>query len=158
MRSALRDFIVEHRLPAKRIPTSKQLSSLGRLDLHQAIVHMGGYRAVATRLKWQSQRRPKGQFQDLDAVVGEIMKFATEEAGKGGGVVRMPTHGELRAAGRHDLRHALQLHGSKAVAEAAGLEMSRQGGRSRGRKGWVEALAAEVPVEKQEEGLSAGHG
>ena len=48
-------------------------------------------------------------------------------------VLRMPTHEELRTAGRHDLRHALQRHGSAEVARVAGLEVTRRTGFGSGK-------------------------
>ena len=134
------------------MPTAKELQGLGRSDLNQAILRAGGYVAVADRLKWQSRRRARGAYDDAATAAQAVAAFvAAKGGGDGRGAARqMPTHAELRAAGRHDLRHALQVHGSGAIAALAGLEPSRQGGRSRVGKGWVEALAAEG--REQEEG------
>ena len=43
----------------------------------------------------------------------------------------MPTHSELRAAGRVDLLYALQLHGTKRVSTLLGLQIRRAGRKPR---------------------------
>jgi len=50
---------------------------------------------------------------------------------------RMPTHEELRRAGRHDLRFALQQHGSKVLADMLGWEVPYKSNRRERKKGGV---------------------
>ena len=184
----IKNFIKEEHLPRSEMPKPSDLLSVGRSDLHQAVLRHGGYRAVAKRLGKNSHRLPSGEWKDVDRIVSEIRKFAfenecyskqakalkalldhnpsdrsgtnistpewnkrkqesqlpemaqsdTEErisydyiptlhGNEYGPGLRMPTHEELRKAGRHDLRHALQRHGSRKIAELAGLQMTRKG-------------------------------
>lgn len=129
----LRELAEEHGLPRQRMPSKADLLALGRSDLHQAVTRHGGYPTVAQKLRWKSQRRHRGGWKDLASVAAEVAKFANDFAKKKGTVARMPTHEELRQAERHDLRHALQQHGSSVVAEAAGLP-GRKAGMGRGRR------------------------
>lgn len=46
---------------------------------------------------------------------------------------RMPTHLQLASAGRHDLKYALQLHGSASIAAMLGLQGNTQGAHNRSR-------------------------
>ena len=151
----LREVIAEHGLPRQRMPSKLELLSLGRGDLHQAVTRHGGYPVVAEKLRWRSQRRQRGAWKDVEATAAQVLKFAQEKAEKakkarGGAVavtverMKMPTHQELRAAGRHDLRHALQQLGSEVVAEAAGLQVRRAGlGRGKKRQERLDELFVE---------------
>jgi len=150
----LHDFVEEFPgLPKGKMPTKGDLLSMGRSDLHQAITKLGGYPTVARKLRWKSQRKKKGEWKNIEVAAIEVRKFAEDKIrkernrklgsltdssdgdGGGGGVcLRMPTHEELRAAGRHDLRHALQQHGSAEVARVAGLELTRKTGLGSGRQ------------------------
>lgn len=171
----LKEFISENELAPKRLPHAQELQQLGRSDLHQAILRHGGYCLVAERLQWQTHRKPRGHWSDIDDVAEAIKEFVVQHSsciqnkkkvfrGDGSdfpqsqaeiintnkisdtgsangencedesGLLPMPTHEQLRKAGRHDLRHALQLHGSAAVARRAGLRINRQGGNSRRKK------------------------
>jgi hypothetical protein len=131
------------------MPTPSELQSFGRTDLHQAILRHGGYSAVAEKLRWRSHRRPRGAWKDVESAAMEVAKFAEAMASQSGEEPRMPTHEELRAAGRHDLRHVLQRHGSAMVAEAAGLPPLRRPGGKKGRpqRGALEAMVAEDEAE-----------
>ncbi|KAH7624399.1 hypothetical protein NADE_003751 [Nannochloris sp. 'desiccata'] len=144
----LRDFVEETGLPKDRMPTRGELLSMGRSDVHQAITKLGGYSTVARKLRLKSQRKKRGEWRNIEATAVEVRKFAEGKIGKerdhngftagggGGGsaCLRMPTHEELRAAGRHDLRHALQQHGSAEVARVAGLEVTRKTGLGNGKQ------------------------
>lgn len=145
----IHDFVEETGLPKDRMPTRGELLSMGRSDVHQAITKIGGYPTVARKLRLKSQRRKKGEWRNIEAAAVEVRKFAEENIGGhgkkrnhsgfvGGGdgdvCLRMPTHEELRAAGRHDLRHALQQHGSAEVARIAGLEVTRKTGLGSGKQ------------------------
>lgn len=145
-------------LPRGRMPTRTQLTALGREDLHLAVMRAGGYPAVAEKLRWKSQRKKRGAWEDLGAVAADFAAFAAARGGGGGGdPLRLPTHEELRRAGRHDLRHALQRHGSAAVAEAAGLKARRAGvGRGRARQAWLEGEAAAAREAAASEGGAEG--
>lgn len=44
---------------------------------------------------------------------------------------KMPTHRELLAAGRHDLRYAVQRHGSAKLAALLGIQRDRRGAHNR---------------------------
>jgi hypothetical protein len=143
--SELREFVEEQKLPRKMLPSAFQLQTLGRSDLHQAILRHGGYADVAHKMRWRPHRRRRGAWSDIGSVVKDVLRFAAEAAtqrGESEESARMPTHEELRSAGRHDLRHALQRHGSTKVAELAGLPMSRRGG-AKGAQVLVQSLLAE---------------
>jgi hypothetical protein len=125
----LKDFANEMGLPKNKMPTRGELLSMGRSDVHQAITKLGGYPTVARKIRLKSQRKKRGEWKNIEATAAEVKKFVEEKIGKErGGVLRMPTHEELRAAGRHDLRHALQQHGSAEVSRIAGLEVTRRTG------------------------------
>jgi hypothetical protein len=130
------------------MPTKGELLSMGRSDVHQAVTKLGGYPTVARKLRLKSQRKMRGEWKNIEATAAEIKKYVEATAARGGGtgVLRMPTHEELRAAGRHDLRHALQQHGSAEVARVAGLEVTRNTGLGRGkqRQRRLEELVAEA--------------
>ncbi|KAI8110829.1 hypothetical protein M9434_004403 [Picochlorum sp. BPE23] len=131
LKSEIEDFIEEHDLPKKILPSASDFLNLGRPDMHQAILRAGGYSSVATQIKFSNHRKQRGLWKDFDYVCEQVLDYAQSKAKEASGDPSMPTHEELRRAGRHDLRHALQKHGSKAVSEATGLPMNRQGGKSR---------------------------
>ncbi|KAL4458291.1 hypothetical protein ABPG75_013156 [Micractinium tetrahymenae] len=56
---------------------------------------------------------------------------------------RMPTHRELMAAGRHDLRYAVQRHGSAKLAALLGIQHDRRGAHNRRQPGGEAPLVAE---------------
>jgi hypothetical protein len=135
----LKEFCEDAGLPKNKMPTKGELLSMGRSDLHQAVTKLGGYPTVARKLRLKSQRKKRGEWKNIEATAAELKKFVEgkqfgERGGGGSGdvLLRMPTHEELRAAGRHDLRHALQQHGSEEVARIAGLEVNRKTGLGRG--------------------------
>jgi hypothetical protein len=130
LKSEIKDFIKEHSLPSKLLPTASDFLELGRPDLHQAVLRFGGYRDVASMIGFSNHR--KCAWKDFGMVCREIEEYAKGVASRNGKDPCMPTHEELRRAGRHDLRHALQKYSSSSVAEATGLEMrSRRGGGRR---------------------------
>ena len=130
LKSEIKDFIKEHSLPSKLLPTASDFLELGRPDLHQAVLRFGGYRDVASMIGFSNHR--KCTWKDFGMVCREIEEYAKGVASRNGKDPCMPTHEELRRAGRHDLRHALQKNSSSSVAEATGLEMrSRRGGGRR---------------------------
>ena len=103
------------------MPTKADLLDAGRADLVAAVAAAGGFRAAAKAAGLALRRKPRGAAADLAAAAADLRAFM-------GDATSLPSHEELRAAGRHDLRYALQLHGSAALARAAGAE-----GRGRGR-------------------------
>lgn len=132
LKSEIKDFIQEHALPSKMLPTASDFLELGRPDLHQAVLRFGGYRTVGSMIGFSNHRKGRGTWKDFTTVCRDIQEYATSVASTDGNEPCMPTHEELRRVGRHDLRHALQKHGSSSVAEATGLPMrSRRGGGRR---------------------------
>ena len=128
------------------MPTRQELESIGRVDLCGAVARHGGYARVAQRMGWKSRRLGPGAWREVGWVASECVSFAlaqrkmntTDNSCMQGDEVKgeeeemyMPTHEELRSAGRHDLRHALQKLGSGVVAEVAGLKVRRRQGISR---------------------------
>lgn len=129
----VKEFCLEHSLPHRKLPSASEFQCFGRPDLHQATLRHGGYTKVAHRLRWKTHRRPAGAWKDLNNAAAAVRRFAEQVATENGlQELKMPTHEELRAAGRHDLRHLLQKHGSAVVAEAAGLPPLKRSGK-RGR-------------------------
>lgn len=63
----------------------------------------GGSHAVAARLGWRTQRRERAALRDAEAAAAALAEFIEQLPRS-----RMPTHAQLRSAGRHDLRYALQ--------------------------------------------------
>lgn len=132
LKSEIKDFIEEHSLPSKMLPTASDFLELGRPDLHQAVLRFGGYGPVASMIGFSNHRRQRGSWRNFATVCKEITEYAESIASGDTKEPCMPTHEELRRAGRHDLRHALQKYGSSTVAEATGLHMrSRRGGGRR---------------------------
>lgn len=132
LKSEIKDFMKEHCLPSRILPTASDFLELGRPDLHQAVLRFGGYSAVASMISFSSHRRRRGTWNDFLVACKEIKEYAERVSLDQGADPVMPTHEELRKAGRHDLRHALQKHGSRYIAEATGLHMrSRRGGGRR---------------------------
>lgn len=152
LKSEIEDFIEEHDLPKKILPSASDFLNLGRPDMHQAIIRAGGYSSVATQIKFSNHRKQRGLWKDFDYVCEQVLDYARSKATRASGEPSMPTHEELRRAGRHDLRHALQKHGSKAVSEATGLPMNRQGGKSRVNRALRSQLEHELALsEKNDE-------
>ena len=67
----------------------------------------GGFHAVAERLGWATQRRERAAMRDADAAAAELAEYLRQLPRSFR--ARMPTHAQLRSAGRHDLRYALQV-------------------------------------------------
>ena len=131
LKTEIKDFVEEHDLPRHKMPAASDFLDLGRPDLHQGILRNGGYTTVAQNLGFETHRLKRGKWKDFEFVCKAVVKYAMNNAQKTGTPPRVPTHEELRRAGRHDLRHALQKYGSKKVSEATGLPMSSRGGKSR---------------------------
>lgn len=128
--SEVKEFCLEHNLPQRKLPSASEFQCYGRPDLHQATLRHGGYSKVAHKLRWKTHRRPAGAWKDLPAAAAGVRRFAEQVAAQNGlHEPQMPTHEELRAAGRHDLRHLLQKHGSAVVAAAAGLPPLKRSGK-----------------------------
>lgn len=133
-------------LPVRTMPTANMLLDQDRGDIVRAVVRLGGFGIVAEKLGWKTFRRPKNAWQNICYVLQELRDFVGEEEDGDGGEGeeegedkvkkkrRMPTHEELRRAGRHDLRFALQKHGSKVLADMLGWEVSYKSGRGEGRQ------------------------
>ena len=150
LKSEIEDFIEEHELPKKILPSASDFLNLGRPDVHQAILRAGGYSSVATQIKFSNHRKQRGLWKDFDYVCQQVLEYVQSKAKGLSGDPSMPTHEELRRAGRHDLRHALQKHGSKAVSEATGLPMNRQGGKSRVNRALRSQLEQELTLRLSE--------
>lgn len=161
LRHELRAFLLETGLPVSRLPTASQLADAGRGDLLQAIVRRGGFSATAAALGWTTQRRQRGAWQDTEAVAAELHRFILDSqlppdaralggrGRRGGGKqareeegveeaplpadARMPTQHELTSAGRHDLKYAVQQHGSAKLAAMLGIGRDPRGAHNRRR-------------------------
>jgi hypothetical protein len=151
--AALRGAAAEAGRPRGEMPTAGELLAAGRGDALAAVLRRGGFAAVAAALGWRAARRCRGAGPpDLAATVAAVAAYLEEEgrnrevsdcsasaSGAGAGAAaapapaRLPTHEELRRAGRHGLRRALQAHGSRRVAAAMGLGVDARGGRGGGR-------------------------
>ncbi|KAK9813221.1 hypothetical protein WJX72_010952 [[Myrmecia] bisecta] len=107
------------------LPTITELLDAGRNDLLGGILHHGGLHAVAERLGWQTQRRARCYWHDMDVAAQALRRWIDKEQGTD--AEYLPTHQQLREAGRHDLRYALQTHGSIAIAEKLRLRVRRAG-------------------------------
>lgn len=105
------------------MPTARELRSIGRRDLDNAITKTGGYRRVAELLGLasSSNSRPRGYWNDFKNLQAEMRGFLREyQSHFRDGI--MPTQKELRALRRSDIVEAIQKHGgSAAVAERLGL-------------------------------------
>ena len=122
MERELLAFIQEQGTPGT-MPTGKYLADARRSDLNFAINKHGGMSTIAERLgvRLSYTQKPYGYWDDFDNVEQELLAFIQEQ-GKPG---IMPTHTQLRDAGKHDLNTALDKHeGLLAVAERLGLELS----------------------------------
>ena len=109
-----------------RLPTMRTLRDLGLTDLERAIQHHGGFAKVAARMGVPPRHRPRGYWKDIRHLQVELIDFIEAREGELDGDTFLPTLEELRAAGRHDLRYALQLHGSSKVATLLGLNIRRR--------------------------------
>ena len=107
----------------------------------QAVRRQGGFCTVAGRLGLRTQRRQRRAWADVQALAAEVLEFIRQqeqqqqggssgEQGAGPAAPargrRLPTHRELAAAGRHDLRCAQRaasapLPPAAAPAAAPGL-------------------------------------
>lgn len=157
LKEEIEEFISEHDLPKTMMPTASDFLDLGRPDLHQGVLKGGGYSTAAEILGFKSHRKKRGSWKDFEALCNDIKRYATLKANKTGTWPRMPTHEELRTSGHHDLRHALQKHGSRKISEATGLPLSRQGGKSRRNKQFQEQLQEDFGKwKKQQSDTSTG--
>lgn len=111
-------FVAERGQPGV-MPTQSALAAAGRDDLANAIARAGGQYATARRLGLRAAdtRRAPNYWTDFASLERELRAFVTEP----GRLQRMPTLGELLAAGRFDLHYAVQRHGGfRAVAARLG--------------------------------------
>jgi hypothetical protein len=118
----LRSWIARHGLPGT-MPTQQMLRQAGQTGLSTAIIKHGGFPAVAQQLglTYTYTAKPAGYWNDFSHIEQAVNAFI-EEHGTAG---VMPTRGELRDVGWHDLEIALGKHGgSVAVAERMGLQLS----------------------------------
>ncbi len=122
VKQELLGFITEQGTPGT-MPTNKDLADAGRSDLTFAINKHRGMSTVAERLGLQLSysQKPDGYWDDFANLKEELLQFI-EVYGTPG---MMPTHTDLRDAGKHDLNTALSKHeGLLTVAERLGLELS----------------------------------
>lgn len=105
LRAALREFAEECGGEKGVMPSASQLLEAGRGDIYQAVIRAGGFHPVAAKLQLRTRHRPVASWQDLDAVLGALREWlGLREGQEPSPRMRLPTHEELRAAGRHDLR------------------------------------------------------
>jgi hypothetical protein len=113
-------FIAAHGEPGV-MPKKATLTAAGRGDLENAISRAGGQYVTAQRLGLRpaDTRRPHNQWADFAEMERELRAFV-EEPGR---PQRMPSLGELIAAGRFDLHYAVQRHGGvRMVAQRLGWQ------------------------------------
>jgi len=106
----IRQYIAEHGDGSGGMPATSQLRKHGLTSLADAISRFGGVQKVAGRLGLACGK-PKGYWQDYANTRVEFEAFLAcwrAAANQPNGV---PTQEMMRAAGRHDLIAALQLHG-----------------------------------------------
>ncbi|BDA51189.1 hypothetical protein COCOBI_18-0650 [Coccomyxa sp. Obi] len=125
LKAELQAFLKEQKLPEDTMPPAAALRDAGRHELLNAINQAGGSHAVADQLGWGTQRRERAALRDIDAAAAALAEHLAQLPRSCRG--RMPTHAQLRAAGRHDLRYAVQLHGSEALARRLGIKPNRRG-------------------------------
>jgi len=113
-----------------RFPTGRHLLEAGRLDVLKAVQHHGGPESVAKRLGLQSPRRAHRHWDDIMVAAKEVCEFVSSRKAQfelSHNTYRMPTHQELRDAGRNDLRYGVQQHGSRALASILGFRVNARG-------------------------------
>ena len=118
----LRSWITTHGLP-ETMPRLQILRQAGQTGLATAIAKHGGFPAVAQRLglTYTYTSKPAGYWSSFANIEQAVNDFIEEHGTPG----IMPTRGELRTAGWHDLEVALGKHGgSLAIAELLGLQLS----------------------------------
>jgi hypothetical protein len=104
------------------MPTQLELRKAGQGHLDKIIQKHSGYPQVAARLglALAYEKKLSGHWDDFDNVAREVLAF-NEKHGHPG---IMPTHEELRKAGRADLTMPIQKHGGVAqVASRLGLAL-----------------------------------
>ncbi|KAL3689399.1 hypothetical protein R1sor_015708 [Riccia sorocarpa] len=110
------------------MPMRSELRQHRRVDLEKAITRMGGFSAVASKLKLCQQRRPRGYWDNFQNVRREIIQLQKE---CGMDPIYMPTRKALNNAGRPDVARALEKWGgANEVARLLGLKVRRVGQRS----------------------------
>mmetsp|Transcript_6332 Transcript_6332/g.17938 ORF Transcript_6332/g.17938 Transcript_6332/m.17938 type:complete len:385 (+) Transcript_6332:945-2099(+) len=133
VRAAMRELEDITGEPQVLMPTMQTLRDMGLNDLERAIQFHGGFPRVASRMGLPQRHRPKGYWRDIRNIQKELMDFVKQQQMAPHGespemdMLYMPTLEELRRAGRHDLRYALQLHGSTKVATVLGLKLRKRG-------------------------------
>ncbi len=118
--SELQNFIAEHGVSGV-MPTQNDLTRVGLSSLANAIDYHGGIYAVAQRLGLclSHTQHPNGYWDDFVNVERELLAFVSEHGTPG----VMPSRGDLRQAGLHDLNGALEKHGgTPAVAKRLNLK------------------------------------
>lgn len=102
------------------MPSGDVLVRAGRNDLALAVNRNGGTYAIAKRLGLRLSRpiNRRNHWDDFDNLASELRAYLAEP----GRPQRMPTYPELQAAGRFDLKYAIERNGGiYAVAERLGL-------------------------------------
>ncbi len=113
----------------KRMPSTSELRTFGRSDILNAVQAVGGIRAAARlaglRVREKEERPsmvlpprfPRQGPLSLDSVKVKLREFSNEHCDG-----RQPRVRELAQAKRHDLLHAMRIHGGLIeVSNAAGL-------------------------------------
>lgn len=89
-----------------QMPSSGDLSGLGRSGLTVGIIRHGGFHAVASRLGLKPGRMPNGYWKD-STIKEHVVAFIADFGQRG----VFPTGNELRLNGRADLEVAIARHG-----------------------------------------------
>ena len=126
----IRLYIAEHDECAGGMPATSQLRKNGLSSLADAIGRFGGVQEVAGRMGLACGK-PKGYWQDYANTRREFEAFLAGWRAAAGEPDGVPTQENMRAAGRHDIVAALQLHGGmQRLAED--LDLTFYNGRRSG--------------------------
>lgn len=110
------------------MPTAAEVVEHESMHLWQSIMRAGGFHAVAGKVGLAARRSKRGLWKDADVAAAALLSFMTDSQKVPAGY--LPTREQLRVAGRHDLLHALQVHGGLKLAGLLHCQLPR-----RGRKG-----------------------
>lgn len=113
---SLRAFMKTHG-SLNEVPSSRITLNYGRSDLHQAILHHGGARAVADRMGVK-----RNYWQDFSNVGLELLRFIDTHGTEG----VMPTESDFLEVGRSSLNLAVAKFGHSQVAQRLGLSTTSQ--------------------------------
>lgn len=121
-----------------RVPPPSLLCELGKQHLVRDINELGGYPTVVERMNAElgmnvRTRRRTGHWDDVEHLCAELREFM-QLPGRGEEEMEgelhdcfLPTHKELIAQRRPDLRYGLQKHGQRKVAELLRVKINPRG-------------------------------